>query len=63
VDRGFDPEDQPELIVPLDGRRSQARAEPGAFDAGIEAMAPFVLVVPVPLAAQEGGHVVGVDSV
>src|SRR3990172_5814836 len=63
VDRGFDTKDERKLIVHFDRNRAHGVLDAGAFNADVEAVTHFVLIVAVELAAQERGDVVGLDGV
>ena len=47
VDGGLDPQDEAKLVVHLQAHGSQGVLDPRSWDAEIEAVPPFVLVVSV----------------
>ena len=51
--RGFDPQDQPELVVHLDRHRPHGVLDARPLDARIKPVAPLVLVVAVQFPAQD----------
>ncbi len=53
--RGFDPQDQPELVVHLNRHRPHGVFDAGPLKARIEPVPHLVLVVAVQFAAQESG--------
>ena len=61
VDRGFDARDERELVVNLDGNRSHGVLDTGAFNAIVEAVSHFVLIVAVEFASKAGGDGIGFD--
>ena len=63
VDGGFDAEDERELVVHLDGDRSHGVFDAGAFNANVETVAHFVLIVTVEFVAEERSDVIGFYSV
>jgi hypothetical protein len=63
VDCGLDTKDERKLVVHFDRNRSHGVFDTGAFNADIEAVTHFVLLVAVKLAAEERGDVVGLDGV
>jgi len=61
IDGGLNAEDERELVVHLDGDRSHGVLDASAFNANVEAIPHFVLIVAVEFASEEGGDVVGFD--
>ncbi len=63
VDRGFDAQDEAELVVELEGNRPHGVFDPRAFDADVETVAHLAFELRHQLLAQEGGDVVRLDGV
>jgi len=63
VGRGLDTQDDPALVVHLDGRRAHVVANPGALDPGAQVVAHLVGEVAVQLAPEERSDVFGLDRV
>lgn len=63
IDGGFDAKDERELVIHLDGNRSHGVFDTSAFDANVETVSHFVLIVAVEFAAEKSGDVVGFDGV
>ena len=63
VDGSFDAEDERELVIHLDGNRSHGVFDAGAFNANVEAVPHFVLIVTVEFASEERGDVVWFNRV
>ncbi len=63
VGRGFDPEDQPELVVHLQAGPAHVMFDPGAVNPGVEVRADLALVERVQGPAEEGAHVLSFDRV
>ncbi|MBT9163071.1 MAG: hypothetical protein DDT27_01640 [Dehalococcoidia bacterium] len=61
VYRGFDSENETELVIHLDGECTHVVFYPRSENAGIEVISHFALVVPVEFPPQEGGDVIRLD--
>jgi hypothetical protein len=61
--RGFDPQDQPELVVHLDRHQPHSVFDARPLNARVEPVAHLILVVAVQFPAQESGDVVRLDRV
>ena len=62
VDRGLDPQNEPELIVQFQRYRTHGVLDPRAFNADVEPIPHFPFVLRVKFATQKGGDVVRLDS-
>src|SRR6516225_2638844 len=57
IDGGLDPQDETELVVQLQAHRSHGVFDPSPWDAEVEAIPEFILIIAVQFLTQEGGHV------
>ena len=63
IDRGFDAQDEAELVVEFQRDRPHGVFDPRSFDAGVKAIAHLALELWHEFLAQEGGDVIGLDGV
>lgn len=63
VDRGFDAQDETELVAELERTRPHGVLNARAFDAHVKAVAHLALIADVQFAPQESGDVIGLDGV
>jgi hypothetical protein len=62
VDRGFDAQDDPKLVVHFYGNMTHVVLNPGSLDTSMKVVSHFTLVVSVEFATEERGNVIGLYS-